>query len=155
MRAPLRALAIAGALMMAAAGPVLAQYETAAPAKDAPSAAVAAVPAGDVKKALAEIRESWRDFNGCDRQNLCGVYFDSFGVALEFNDGTIAPFAHERRHLLSAHDCIIKAREALDHGDRGLAVQWIMAAKELNPPVRAWVSDHPDAVVEALHQCCS
>jgi len=153
MRAPLRALAIAGALMTAAAGPVLAQSD-AASASAAPPAATA-VPASDVKKALVEIRESWRDFNGCDRQNLCGVYFDSFGVALEFNDGTIAPFAHERRHLLSQHDCIIKAREALDHGDRGLAVQWIMAAKELNPPVRAWVSDHPDAVVEALHQCCS
>jgi len=137
--------------MMAAAGPVLAQNETAAPAKDAPSAAVAAVPAGDVKKALAEIRESWRDFNGCDRQNLCGVYFDSFGVALEFNDGTIAPFAHER--LARLDDAIV--REALDNGDRGLAVQWIMAAKELSPPLRAWVSDHPDAVVEALHQCCS
>ena len=143
MRAPLRALAIAGALTMSvAAGPVLAQ-------------SAAAVPDSDVKKALTEIRESWRDFNGCDRQNLCGVYFDSFGVALQFNDGTIAPFAHERRRLLSAHDCILKAREALDHGDRGLAVQWIMAAEELNPSLRGWVSDHPDAVIAALHQCCS
>ena len=154
MRAPLRALAIAGALtMMAASGSVLAQTD-AASAQTAAPAATAVVPPGDVKKALDEIRASWRDFNGCDRQNLCGVYFDSFGVALEFNDGTIAPFAHERRHLLSQHDCIIKAREALERGDRGLAVQWIMAAKELNPPLRAWMSDHPDAVVEALHQCC-
>src|SRR5262249_11397432 len=132
MRAPLRALAIAGVLT-ATAGPVLAQSNTAALAKDAPPATVAARPAREVKKTLTEDRECWRDFNRCDRQNLCGVYFDSFGVALEFNDGTIAPFAHERRHLLSAHDCIIKAREALDHGDRGLAVQWIMAAKELSP----------------------
>ena len=146
MRARLRTLAITGALTMSVA--------TAAPTQDAPAAATA-VPASDIKTALTEIRKSWRDFNGCDRQNLCGVYFDTFGVALEFNDGTIAPFAHERRHLLSSHDCVVKAREALDHGDRGLAVQWIMAAQELNPPQRAWVSDHPDAVVAALHQCCS
>jgi hypothetical protein len=112
------------------------------------------VPAGDIKTALTEIRISWKNFNGCDRQNVCGLYFDTFGVALEFNDGTIAPFSHERRHLLSAHDCILKAREALDQGDRGLAVQWVMAAEAQNPSQRNWMSTHPDAVVEALHQCC-
>jgi hypothetical protein len=140
MRAPLRVLVIAGALTISAVlCPVWAQSE---------------VPAGDVKKALTEIRRSWGNFNGCDRQNLCGVYFDTFGVALTFMDGTITPFSHVRRRTLSAHDCIINAREALDHGDRGLAVQWAMAAKAEEPAVRNWMSDHPDAVVAALHDCC-
>ncbi len=155
MRAPLRVLAIAGALTISAAlCPVLAQSDTAAApqAESAPPAAV--VPAGDVKKALTEIRSSWRNFNGCDRQNLCGVYFDTFGVALTFNDGTITPFSHLRRRTLSPHDCIINAREALDHGDRGLAVQWAMASKAEEIAVRTWMSDHPDAVVAALHDCC-
>ena len=143
MRVPLRVLAIAGALTISAAlCPVLAQSE--APA----------VPAGDVKKALTGIRSAWRNFNGCDRQNLCGVYFDSFGVALTFNDGTITPFSHMRRRTLSPHDCIINAREALDHGDRGLAVQWVMAAKAEEVALRTWISDHPDAIVAALHDCC-
>jgi hypothetical protein len=138
----------------------MAQSE-AAPAVTPPAAAAiggaasgAVVPASDVKKALAAIRSSWKNFNGCDRQNVCGLYFDTFGIALEFNDGTIAPFSHLRRHLLSAHDCILNARAALEEGDRGLAVQWAMAAKAEDPPQRNWMSEHPDAVVEALHQCC-
>lgn len=152
MRASLCALAIAGVLTITAAPcPVMAQSGAAA-INDGSSAAV--VPDGDVKKALAEIRSSWRNLNGCDRQNLCGVYFDTFGVALTFNDGTITPFAHLRRHTLSPHDCIINAREALDKGDRGLAVQWVMAAKAEDARLRSWMSDHPDAVVAALHQCC-
>jgi hypothetical protein len=145
MRAPLCALVTAGVLtFVAAVRPVTAQSEVAG----------VGVPAADIKKALTELRSSWRNFNGCDRQNLCGVYFDTYGVALTFNDGTIAPFAHLRRHTLSPHDCIINAREALDKGDRGLAVQWAMAAKAEDLPMRTWMSDHPDAVVEALHQCC-
>lgn len=155
MRAPLRVLVIAGALSISAVlCPVMAQSEAPAapPAGAPPSGAV--VPAGDVKKALKAIRVSWRNFNGCDRQNLCGVYFDTFGVALTFNDGTITPFSHVRRRTLSPHDCIINAREALDHGDRGLAVQWVMAAKAEEIAERTWMSDHPDAVVAALHDCC-
>jgi hypothetical protein len=152
MRAPLRVLAMAGALTISAVlCPVLAQSE--APADRTPAGA--AVAADEIKEALAEIRSAWRNFNGCDRQNVCGVYFDTFGVALQFNDGTLAPFSHLRRRTLSPHDCIINAREALDHGDRGLAVQWVMAAKAENLALRGWMSEHADAVVAALHQCCS
>lgn len=152
MRALLCAFAIAGALAITAAPSLVAAQSGTAATDDAPPSA--SVPVSDVKKALAEIRISWRNFNGCDRQNVCGVYFDTFGVALTFNDGTITPFAHLRRHTLSPHDCIINAREALDKGDRGLAVQWVMAAKAEDARLRSWMSDHPDAVVAALHQCC-
>jgi len=148
MRASLCALAIVGALSIT---PALSSADPPSGIETPPSAVVSA---SDVKKALHEIRKSWGDFNGCDRENLCGVYFDTYGVALTFGDGSIAPFAHVRRQTLSQHDCIINAREALEHGDRGLAVQWVMAAKADNAPVRSWMSDHPDAVVAALHHCC-
>lgn len=141
MRASFRALAIAGALTtMAALFPLTAQSD--------------AVSDADVKKALTEIRTSWRDFNTCDRSDVCSAYFDTFGVALSFGDGSIAPFSHLRRRTLSEHDCIVNARAALEQKDRGLAVQWVMASEVEHPQLRAWMGDHPDAVIEALHHCC-
>jgi hypothetical protein len=75
-------------------------------------------------------------------------------VALTFNDGSIVPFAHEQRLKASAHDCIVNARAALERGDRGLAVQWVMASYLRNDAFRSWIGDHPDTVVAALQRCC-
>lgn len=153
MRASFRALAIAGALTaMAALFPLTAQSDAADAGGDAPRRAVASD--ADVKQALTEIRNSWRDFNTCDRSDVCSAYFDTFGVALTFADGSIAPFSHLRRRTLSAHDCIVNARAALEQKDRGLAVQWVMASQAEHPPLRSWMGDHPDAVIEALSHCC-
>jgi hypothetical protein len=152
MRASFRALAIAGALTtMAALCPLTARSDV-ADGNGAPGRAVASD--AEVKKALTDIRASWRDFNTCDRSDVCSAYFDTFGVALTFGDGSIAPFSHLRRRTLSAHDCIVNARAALEQKDRGLAVQWVMASQAEHPQLRAWMGDHPDAVIEALHHCC-
>jgi len=149
MRDSFRALAIAGALTtMAALFPLTAQSDV------ADSTPLAVVSEADVKRALTEIRTSWRDFNTCDRSDVCSAYFDTFGVALTFGDGSIAPFSHLRRRTLSAHDCIVNARAALEQKDRGLAVQWVMASQAMHPQMRAWMGDHPDAVIEALSHCC-
>ena len=123
-------------------------------AADEGAPAVTAVSPEESKKALKAVRRSWVNFNVCDRANVCGTYFDTFGVALSFNDGTITPLAHERRRTLSGHDCIINARESLQHGDKGLAVQWVMASEIDDLQLRAWMGDHPDAVIEALQHCC-
>ena len=153
MRASFRALAIAGALTaLAALFPLTAQSDVTDAGADAPRRVV--VSDADVKKALTEIRTSWRDFNTCDRSDVCSAYFDTFGVALTFGDGSIAPFSHLRRRTLSAHDCIVNARAALEQKDRGLAVQWVMASQAERPQLRAWMGDHPDAVIEALSHCC-
>lgn len=153
MRASFRALALASALTtMAALLPLTAQSDVPDTGADAPRRVI--VSNADVKKALTEIRNSWRNFNTCDRSDVCSAYFDTFGVALTFADGSIAPFSHLRRRTLSAHDCIVNARAALEQKDRGLAVQWVMASQAEHPPLRAWMGDHPDAVIEALNHCC-
>jgi hypothetical protein len=108
----------------------------------------------DVKKALAEIKVSFRDYGPCVRASQCAVYFDSFGVGLTFGDGSIAPFAHTQRLNASAHDCIVNARASLAHGDKPMAVQWVMAARLDDPGMRNWLGDHPEAVLEALRHCC-
>lgn len=139
-----RVLAISGALALAAAfSSAIAQTESSTPIPDA-----------DMKKALAEIRGSWRDYEKCVHTVACSAYFESFGVGLSFNDGTIVPFAHAQRLTLSRHDCILKARNALERGDRAMAVQWVMAARILEPLDRNWLGDHPDAVLAALQRCC-
>jgi hypothetical protein len=35
-----------------------------------------------------------------------------------------------------------------------MAVQWVMAAQMQDLPVRNWLGEHPDAVLEALRACC-
>jgi hypothetical protein len=140
MRDSLRVLAISGSLAFAAAlSPAIAQTES-------------AIPAADLKKAMSEVRQSWHDYEQCSRPKVCSEYFDSFGVGLTFNDGTLVSFAHVQRLTASRHQCILNARDALEHGDRALAVQWVMAAQMLEPLDRNWISDHPDAVVEALRR---
>jgi hypothetical protein len=125
------------------------------PASLAPAAGATtavAIPADDLKKAGSEIRASWHDYDKCTRSKVCSSYFESFGVGLTFGDGEIVPFAHVQRLTASRHDCIVNARDALDHGNRGMAVQWVMASRMLEPLDRNWLGDHPDAVLAALRQ---
>ena len=167
MRDSLHVLAISGALALAAAlSPAIAQTEAPAPTDSAPQAANSAptggaalpgstgsstpIPGGDLRKALSEIRSSWHDYEKCSRSKVCDDYFESFGVGITFNDGTLAPFAHVQRLKASRHDCIVNAREALDRGDRSMAVQWVMASQMREPLERNWLGDHPDAVLAAL-----
>ncbi len=165
MRDSLRVLAISGVLAVAGAlSPAIAGDKAMAQAQSAPStaqlagptpsASSAPVPDADLKKALAEIRAAWRNYEKCDRSKVCSAYFESFGVGLSFNDGTIVSFAHVQRLTASKHDCIVNAHDALDRGDRAMAVQWVMASQMLEPLDRNWVGDHLDAVIEALRRCC-
>jgi hypothetical protein len=127
-----------------------AQPASLAPAADATT--VVSIPADDLKKAGSEIRASWHDYDKCTRSKVCSSYFESFGVGLTFGDGEIVPFAHVQRLTASRHDCIVNARDALDHGNRGMAVQWVMASRMLEPLDRNWLGDHPDAVLAALRE---
>jgi hypothetical protein len=166
MRDSLRLLAISGVLAIAAAS-VIAQTEGPAPTDSSSPAADPAqtrggaalpasagsstpIPDDDLRKALSEIRSSWHDYEKCSRSKVCSDYFESFGVGITFNDGTLVPFAHVQRLNASRHDCIVNARDALDRGDRSMAVQWVMASRLLEPLDRNWLGDHPDAVLEAL-----
>jgi hypothetical protein len=163
MRALLQALAISGALIVAVgAAPAVGQSappaDVSASAAAANGSASAAAPASaptpvsnaDIRKAIAQIRSASRNYAPCERVAQCSAYFDSFGVAITFNDGSMAPFAHEQRFKLSGHDCIQNAHAALQRGDRALAVQWVMAAHMDDPLTRNWLGDHPDAVLEGL-----
>ena len=161
MRASLRALAVSGALIVAGVVPAVGQSasptDAAAPLADtAAAAASAGAPApvsnADITKAISQIRSASRSYTPCDRPAKCSGNFESFGVALTFSDGTMAPFAHEQRLKQSGHDCIVNAREALARGDRALAVQWVMAAHIDDPLTRNWLGDHPDAVLEGLRR---
>lgn len=109
------------------------------------------VSARDLEEAL---NVAWRDGRQCSMESLCYVYFDTFGVAIMFSDGTIKPFAHLRRLSASAHDCIRKAMVLLKKGNRALAVQWVMASQP-SQELREWMGDHPDAVIASLRACCS
>ena len=111
-----------------------------------------AIPDEDFKKAASEIRRAWHDYDKCTHSKVCSSYFESFGVGITFGDGEIVPFAHVQRLTASRHDCIVNARDALDRGDRSMAVQWVMASRMLEPLDRNWLGDHPDAVLEALRR---
>ena len=111
--------------------------------------------AADIRTATTYVREAWNDFSHCRRPSACTVYFDTFGVALPFADGSVASFAHVQRLEATSRDCIKTAKTHLEHGDRSLAVQWVMAARVENQRVLDWLGGHPDAVLEALHRCCS
>jgi hypothetical protein len=104
----------------------------------------------DLVKAL---KAEWRDQTPCSLTNVCSMYFDSFGVALLFADGSTRPFEHEQRQAASAHDCLAKARNFLLEGDRTRAVEWAMAAQR-SAPLRDWMREHPDEVVDLLNGCC-
>jgi len=117
--------------------------------------AQSAVSEGDITTVLREMRSAWSDYAPCEIHRICNAYFESYGVALTFNDGAIIPFAHVQRQLASAHDCIVNARAALERGDRGLAVQWVMASYVHEDAFRAWMGDHPDTVLAALQRIAS
>jgi hypothetical protein len=149
MRAIMRMLMLACVLSVTASvAAALEQSET--PPPDALDPAAAPVPKADIKKAISHIRHAWGSGAPCPNVERCAAYFEAFGAALTFNDGTIAPLAHEQRLNRSAHDCIQEARAALHRGDRALAVQWVMAAHMDVPLTRNWLADHPDAVLEGL-----
>jgi hypothetical protein len=144
-----RALATLGALTIASAlSHAQAQSDSTAKSSDAVASE------RDIKTILIELKAAWRDYGPCEVHRVCDAYFESYGVALTFNDGTIIPFAHVQRLLASAHDCLINARAALERGDRGLAVQWVMASYMHDDAFRSWLGDHPDTVVAALQRCC-
>jgi len=155
----MRTLTIFGALMVAL---TVARAETSAAADvdaDAkvPSVATSAsapapVPKADVKKAAAQILRAWNNTALCWDTVRCAAWFSSFGTALTFNDGTMVPLAHEHRLSLSGRECIQHARAALHEGNRGLAVQWVMASHLEDPLIRNWLADHPDAVLEGLQR---
>jgi hypothetical protein len=143
------ALTVAGSHVACAIGE--AQLDAGGDAQATESArASAAVPKADVKKAISHIRHAWGSRAPCVGTERCAAYFESFGAALTFNDGTLVPLAHEQRLNRSAHDCILEARAALQRGERALAVQWVMAAHIEVPLTRNWLADHPDAVLEGL-----
>jgi hypothetical protein len=152
MRVKIGTLLVAYALAVAGSGVGVAETR---PDADVPVAAEtpsapAPVPKADVKKAISHIRHAWGSVAPCSGTERCAVYFESFGAALTFNDGTLVPLAHEQRLNRSARDCIQEARAAQHRGDRALAVQWVMAAHMDVPLIRNWLADHPDAVLEGL-----
>jgi hypothetical protein len=147
MKALIRALALAGVLIATSSvAPAMVQGETVAAVATPPTP----LPKADIKKAISRIRRAYRKDVPCGEAAYCATYFDTFGVALTFSDGTIEPFAHQQRLKRTGHDCIQEARVALDEGNRALAVQWTMAAYLDDPLTRNWLADHPDAVLEGL-----
>ncbi len=142
------AAGIAAVLLMAAAhSQTQNPADGAAETPNPPSAA-------EINQATVYVRDAWNDFSHCRRPSACSSYFDSFGVAIPFADGSIAPFAHAQRLSATSRDCIKTAKTYLEQGDRSLAVQWAMAARLENARVRDWLGSHPDAVLEALRRCC-
>jgi len=110
--------------------------------------------AADVAVATGYIKEASNDYSHCRRPSACNTYFESFGVAISFADGSIVPFSHVQRRTATSRDCIKTAKAYLDQGDRSLALQWAMAARIENTRVRDWLGNHPEAVLEALRHCC-
>ena len=108
--------------------------------------------AADVAQALGYLKSAAADFTNCRRASACHVYFDTFGVAIPFADGSIVPFSHVQRLTATSRECIKKAKALEEEGNRSLAVQWAMAARIENRSIRDWLGNHPDAVLEALRQ---
>jgi len=124
------------------------------PPADPPEARITAPAAADVAEALGYLKAAAADFTHCRRASACTTYFETFGVAMPFGDGSIAPFAHTQRLTATSRDCVKTARAYLEQGDKSLAVQWAMASRIENTRVREWLGNHPDAVLEALRRCC-
>jgi hypothetical protein len=149
-----RLAGMAAVLWMSAALSQTPDADTSAPAASQPqiAAPVAEPAAADVAVALSYIKAAAADFTHCRRASACTTYFETFGVAIPFTDGSVVPFSHVQRLTATARDCIKKAKALQEQGDRSLAVQWAMAARLENPRVRDWLGSHPDAVLEALRQ---
>ena len=110
--------------------------------------------AADVAAANRYIRQAWNDYSHCHSAAACDSYFESFGVAITFGDGSFVPFSHVQRLTATSHDCIKTAMAYLHQGDKSLAVQWAMASRIENTRARDWLGNHPEAVLEALRHCC-
>jgi hypothetical protein len=106
----------------------------------------------DVVQAATYLKSAAADFTNCRRASACKIYFDSFGVAIPFADGSIVPFSHVQRLSATSRECVKKAKVLEEEGNRSLAVQWAMAARIENRTIRDWLGSHPDAVLEALRQ---
>jgi len=106
----------------------------------------------DVVQAATYLKSAAADFTNCRRASACKIYFDSFGVAIPFADGSIVPFSHVQRLSATSRECVKKAKALEEEGNRSLAVQWAMAARIENRTIRDWLGNHPDAVLEALRQ---
>jgi hypothetical protein len=141
------AVSLMSAAHSQAPDPQAAQTEAQRPQMTAPAEV-------DIKQATNHVKDAWNDFTHCRRSSACNAYFESFGVAIPFGDGSIAPFAHAQRLTATSRDCIKTAKAYLEQGNRSLAVQWVMAARIENKRVRDWLGSHPDAVLEALRHCC-
>ena len=116
------------------------------------NAVQANVEKADVVQATAYLKTAAADFTNCRRASACKTYFDAFGVAIPFADGSIVPFSHVQRLSATSRECVKKAKALEEEGDRSLAVQWAMAARIENRTIRDWLGSHPDAVLEALRQ---
>lgn len=101
---------------------------------------------------MGYLKSAAADFTGCRHPSACYVYFDTFGVAIPFADGSIVPFSHVQRLTATSRECIKKAKALEGEGNRSLAVQWAMAARIENRSIRDWLGNHPDAVLEALRK---
>jgi len=116
-----------------------------------------AVPAAaqqvDRSQVVKHMNAAWHDRFRCMPVDFCSSYFDSFGVAIVFADGTASPFEHEQRGETAGHNCIKLAKSYLAKGDRGRAVQWAIAS-QTSVYVRDWMREHPDEVLELLRGCC-
>jgi hypothetical protein len=104
----------------------------------------------DVEQAANYLKAAANDFTSCRRPSACYTYFDTFGVAIPFADGSIVPFSHIQRLSATSRECIKKAKALEEEGNRSLAVQWAMAARIENRTIRDWLGNHPDAVLVAL-----
>jgi hypothetical protein len=143
---------IAAVLWMSAAHSQTPAPDPAAPAASQPQ--IAAPAEADVAVAIGYIKGAWNDFTHCRRASACNTYFETFGVAISFANGSFVPFSHVQRLTATSHDCIKTAKALREQGDKSLAVQWVMASRIENTRVRDWLGNHPDAILEALHHCC-
>jgi len=91
----------------------------------AANVALANVEKADVAQAAAYLKTAAADFTNCRRASACKTYFDSFGVAIPFADGSIVPFSHVQRLSATSRECVKKAKALEEEGNRSLAVQWV------------------------------
>jgi hypothetical protein len=110
------------------------------------SEALAASP--DEVEASNHIVWAWNNHGPCTQAVLCATYVDHFGIT--FKDGSFGAFIKVQRLTTSAHDCIVQAKKAKAEGNRGLAVEWVMASQIHNRGAYVWLRDHADAVITAL-----
>jgi len=104
----------------------------------------------DVAIAFGAIDWAWKDDGPCTRFALCMKYVNDVGIT--WGDGSFMPSFGVWRGPRSAHSCIQNAKDDVNAGQRGRAVEWVMASQIHNPPVKEWLRTHPDAVIAALAQ---